>query len=197
MWLPRAVAILAAGIVLSACGGDNNRPSPTPSPAVPATSLPTDATGLFSLSSGAFDSNAEIPAAFTCEGADVSPELTWNDSIGLAESFAVIMNDPDAQGGEFTHWLIYDLPESTWNLAEGVGDAEYFAVGGLQGRNDFGRVGYDGPCPPDGPEHRYDFQLFALDEVLGIEPGAVRDQLLTAMTGHILATTTLTGTYQR
>ncbi len=152
----------------------------------------------FSLSSDAFAADQEIPPRFTCDGDDTSPALSWGDPPQGTQSFALIMDDPDAPVGVFTHWVIYNMGSGARGLPEGVEKTERPANGaaGFQGRNDFGRTGYGGPCPPSG-RHHYRFQLYALDGLIDLSPGASKQQLLDALTGHILATTTLTGTYQR
>ena len=107
------------------------------------------------------------------------------------------MDDPDAPGGVFTHWLLFNIPPDSRELPEAVPAQAELASGALQGKTDFGRTGYGGPCPPPGRPHRYQFTLYALDQPLDLEGGASKKQLLSAMEGHILAQGQLTGTYQR
>lgn len=147
------------------------------------------------VSSAAFREGAAIPRKHTCDGADVSPPLSWSGAPAAARSFALLCDDPDAPGGNWCHWVFYDLPPGTHALPEGVpqGDA---AAGGRQGTSDFQKVGYNGPCPPGGT-HRYRFHVYALDRVLGIAPRATRAQLLRAMRGHVLADGVLEGRYRR
>jgi len=107
------------------------------------------------------------------------------------------MDDPDAPGGVFTHWLIFNMPADHRELSEALPAQDRLASGAIQGRNDFGRNGYGGPCPPPGKQHRYQFTIYALDRMLDLAPGASKQQLLAAMQGHILAQDRLIGTYQR
>jgi Raf kinase inhibitor-like YbhB/YbcL family protein len=135
-----------------------------------------------------------IPARFTCNGAGLSPQLAWSaPPVGTA-SLALIVTDPDAPGGSFVHWVLYDLPAGTLALAEGL---PQLPEGARQGRNDFGDLGYGGPCPPHGPAHHYHFTLYALDKKLNLPAGATRAQVEAAMQGHILASGELIGLFQR
>lgn len=149
------------------------------------------------VSSSAFQEGDKIPAKYTCEGQDVSPPLAWSEPPAGTRSLALIVDDPDAPGGVFTHWLLFNIPPDSRELPEAVPTQAELASGALQGKTDFGRTGYGGPCPPPGHPHRYQFTLYALDQPLDLEGGASKKQLLSAMEGHILAQGQLTGTYQR
>ena len=149
------------------------------------------------VSSSAFQEGSKIPARYTCEGQDVSPVLTWDEPPAEAQSFALIMDDPDAPVGVFTHWVLFNLPLDSRGLPEAVPIQPQLPEGSLQGKNDFGRIGYGGPCPPPGRPHRYQFTLYALDQTLDLKAGASKKQVIDAMQGHILAQGRLTGTYQR
>ncbi len=149
------------------------------------------------VSSSAFQEGDKIPAKYTCEGQDVSPSLAWSEPPAGTRSLALIVDDPDAPGGVFTHWLLFNIPPDSRELPEAVPTQAELASGALQGKTDFGRTGYGGPCPPPGRPHRYQFTLYALDQPLDLEGGASKKQLLSAMEGHILAQGQLTGTYQR
>ncbi|MFQ5861329.1 MAG: YbhB/YbcL family Raf kinase inhibitor-like protein [Dehalococcoidia bacterium] len=151
----------------------------------------------FSLWSEAFDVGKAIPRRYTCDGEDTSPALSWSEAPEGTRAFALIVDDPDAPVGVFTHWVLFNLPTSTQGLPEGVSKMERLDSGALQGRNDFGRVGYGGPCPPPGHTHRYRFGLYALDAPLDLEPGATKQQVLDAMRGHVLGDAQLVGTYRR
>lgn len=153
--------------------------------------------GKLRLATNAFKVGGEIPKKFTCEGEDVSPALTWNEPPQGAQSFALIADDPDAPGGTFTHWLVYDLPAGLRRLPEGVQKGGEIQGGGRQGMNDFPKTGYAGPCPPPGKPHRYFFRLYALDEKMNLRPEAVRQELEQAMRGHILAQSEIMGKYRR
>jgi len=149
------------------------------------------------LKSSAFQSGATIPRKHTCDADDVSPRLSWSNVPAGAKTFSLIVDDPDAPGGTWVHWVIYDLPADAKELAEAVSKTETLANGGKQGLNDFRRVGYGGPCPPAGKPHRYFFKLYALDASTNLNPRATKQQLLAAMKGHILGEAELIGRYKR
>jgi hypothetical protein len=147
------------------------------------------------LTSTSFQEGSRIPAKFTCNGAGISPQLTWSAPPAGTVSFALIVTDPDAPRGTFVHWVLYDLPAETRALPEGL--PRQLADGGRQGRNDFGDLGYGGPCPPPGSPHHYIFTLYALDAKLNLPVGATRAQVEAALQGHILAQGELVGLYNR
>ena len=149
------------------------------------------------ISSPAFSAGEAIPRKFTCDGPDVSPRLKWNEPPAKTKSFALIMDDPDAPAGTWVHWVLYDLPAGTGELPEGVGKQEQLSSGAWQGRNDFGKIGYGGPCPPAGKAHRYFFKLYALDTKLNLKSGATKADLERAMKAHVLAHAELIGRYGR
>ncbi len=149
------------------------------------------------LTSTACSYGGEIPKKFTCDGPDVSPPLEWPEAPPGTQSFALIVDDPDAPVGTWVHWVLYELPSTTRALPENVPKQESLADGSRQGRNDFRRIGYGGPCPPAGPAHRYFFKLYALDAKLGLKPGASKAELEAAMKGHILLQGELMGKYKR
>ena len=150
-----------------------------------------------SLSSPAFEEGDRIPTKYTCEGQDVSPPLAWIEPPAESQSFVLIVDDPDAPVGVFTHWVLFNLPPDTRELSEAIPAQDQLTSGALQGKNDFGRIGYGGPCSPPGRAHRYRFTLYVLDQPLDLKAGASKKQVLDAMEGHILAQGQLTGTYQR
>lgn len=145
------------------------------------------------LHSPAFENEAAIPAKYTCEGDNISPQLQWQGAPEQVRSYALIVDDPDAPVGTFTHWVLFDIPATVTGLPENS------TREGVSGLNDFNKSGYGGPCPPSGDKpHRYFFRLHALDaERLGLSQGASRKQVEDAMKGHVVATTELMGTYQR
>jgi hypothetical protein len=147
--------------------------------------------------SSVFQEGERIPAKYTCEGEDISPPLTWGEVPAGTKSFALIVDDPDAPGGVFTHWVLFNLPATSRELPEAVPTQPQLPNGALQGKNDFGKIGYGGPCPPPGSPHRYRFNLYALDQPLELKAGATKKQVLEAIQGHILAQAQLTGIYQR
>ena len=150
-----------------------------------------------SISSPVFQEGEGIPAKYSCEGQDISPPLAWGEPPAGTNSFALIVDDPDAPGRVFTHWVLFNLPADSRELPEAVPNQPQFSSGALQGKNDFDKTGYGGPCPPPGHPHRYQFTLYALDQLLDLKSGASKQQVLEAMQGHILGHGQLTGTYQR
>jgi Raf kinase inhibitor-like YbhB/YbcL family protein len=149
------------------------------------------------LKSPDFAAGSTIPKQFTCEGADISPALAWNAPPLATQSFALIADDPDAPVGTWVHWVIFNLPANLRNLSQNFPKSEQSADGSLQGRNDFGKIGYGGPCPPSGKPHRYFFKLYALDAKLNLKPGVFKKDLERAMQGHILAQGEYMGRYSR
>ena len=149
------------------------------------------------LKTSAFEPGGDISAKFTCDGSDTSPALGWNTPPEGTQSFALVVEDPDAPGRTWVHWVLYDLPATERHLPEGVAPEGKLPSGARQGRNDFGRIGYGGPCPPPGPAHRYYFKLYALDTRPELKPGTTRAQLDRSMRGHILAQANLMGRYRR
>src|SRR3954454_14452988 len=143
------------------------------------------------LSSPAFKPGELIPSKFSCDDENWSPPLEWEDVPPPAKSLALIVDDPDAPSGLFVHWVIFDISPGNHGLNEGTG-----ATGTTQGTNGFGDIGYGGPCPPNGT-HRYYFHLYALDAMLHLPSGVSRQELDSAMQGHILAETELMGRYAR
>ncbi len=151
----------------------------------------------FTISSPSFQNGAQIPKKFACDGEDISPELQWTPPAAGTKSLALIVDDPDAPVGTWTHWVLYDLPPQTTSLSENVKKQEHLPTGAIQGRNDFRKIGYGGPCPPAGKAHRYFFKLYALDKKLDLKPGASKQEVERGMQGHILAQAELMGKYQR
>jgi Raf kinase inhibitor-like YbhB/YbcL family protein len=142
------------------------------------------------ITSSAFQQGANIPSKFSCDGANTSPPFQISDVPSEAKSLILIVDDPDAPSGLFTHWAVWNISPQTSTIAEGG------TPKGVQGANDFGRSGYGGPCPPSGT-HRYYFKIFALDRELDLPFGAKRSQLEAAMKGHVIAQGELMGRYSR
>ena len=149
------------------------------------------------LTSSAFENNAPIPRKYTGEGADCSPPLTWTNAPDGTKSFALICDDPDAPGGMWVHWVLFNLPADTTSLSENVPTDPALDNGAVQGTTDFGRAGYGGPMPPPGKAHHYYFKLYALDAELTLASDATKSDVVAAMKDHILAQAQLMGTYQR
>jgi Raf kinase inhibitor-like YbhB/YbcL family protein len=145
----------------------------------------------FAIESSAFEHAQALPNRYTCDGEDLSPPLRWTDVPEEARSLALVVDDPDAPSGVFTHWVAWGLDPGS----DGLGDGE---AAPSEGRNDFGTVGYRGPCPPPGHgRHRYVFRLYALDGEIELASGAGKGELEQAMEGHVLTTAELVGTYER
>jgi hypothetical protein len=146
--------------------------------------------------SPAFEPAKPIPGKYTCDGRDISPPLRWGGVPEGAQTLVLICDDPDAPMGTWVHWVVYDIPPSVDSLAENVPKSDTIPCGGRQGKTDFGRVGYGGPCPPGGT-HRYFFKIYALDTVLNLPPGKTKNDIEQAMKGHVIAQGELFGTYAR
>ena len=144
-----------------------------------------------SITSAAFKAGEKIPRIYTCDDQNVSPPLDWTGVPTDTASLALIMDDPDAPAGTWVHWVLFNLPAGTSQLAQGKNG------GGTEGKNDFNKIGYGGPCPPRGSTHRYYIKLYALDKSLDLKAGATKAQLESAMKGHILAQGQLIGVYGR
>jgi Raf kinase inhibitor-like YbhB/YbcL family protein len=176
-------AIEALLLLSAACGGCRSGHPSAPPGVTPAT---------LSVTSKAFEPDGAIPIDCTCDGVDRSPALAWSAPPEGTRSLAIVVDDPDAAGGQFTHWLAYDIPPATVALLEGVDPT---TLGADEGTNSFGRAGYGGPCPPRLEMHRYVFHVFALDAPPGVRSGATRDAVDAAMSGHVLGEGALVGTF--
>jgi hypothetical protein len=149
------------------------------------------------MKSTAFKEGELIAKKFSCDGKDISPALEWNAPPAGTKSMALICDDQDAPMGTWVHWVIFNISPEKQGLPEAV-PPDKFVYGKIkQGKNDFGKMGYGGPCPPPGPAHRYFFKLYALDTELALEPGATKAQVMKAMEGYILAEGQLMGMYKR
>lgn len=148
------------------------------------------------ITSPAFKEGGMIPKKYSCDGEDISPPLRWENIPENTKSIALISDDPDAPVGTWIHWVIYNIPPETSELGENIPTDNVLNDGTIQGKNDWDRIGYGGPCPPGGT-HRYFFKIYALDSVLELKPGATKNELLGAMQGHILAEGQLMGKYKR
>jgi Raf kinase inhibitor-like YbhB/YbcL family protein len=144
----------------------------------------------FSITSTAFATGAAIPPRYTCDGDDAIPPLAWSGAPASTRTFALIMDDPDAPGGTYVHWVLFNLPATAAALPESE-------ASGVQGKTNSGRTEYGGPCPPPGKPHRYYFKLYALDGPLSLRSGATKADVERAMEGHVLASAQLMGTYAR
>ena len=151
----------------------------------------------FTLRSAAFAQGAPIPRQHSCDGPNLSPPLDWQEPPPGTKGFALICEDPDAPSGTFVHWVLYGIPRELLKLPEGVPSKPKLQDGSTHGKNDFGRMGYGGPCPPPGKPHRYFLRLYALDAKLELNPGLSRFACLKAMEGHVLGKAEYMGTYAR
>ncbi len=195
---------IALVLILSACScleefltneGESAPAQATVQPADESGVGEETATMALVLTSPAFEQGVAIPRQYTCQGEDISPALAWTGAPSGTQSFALIMDDPDAPRETWVHWVVFNLPaEQTGLPAAVVPDADL--GGGIQGRNSWRANGYGGPCPPSGT-HRYFFTLYALDTVLSLDESATKADVLAAMQGHILAEAQLMGTYQQ
>lgn len=180
--LPFVLVVLGA-LLSSGCGGKRDQPDPGAG------------AKKIELTSAAFGAGETIPKQYTVDGKNISPPLKWDDPPAGTKSFALVCEDPDAPGGTFTHWVLFNLPPERRSLEEGIPAKETLPDGSRQGKNDVGHLGYGGPGPPPGTPHRYVFKLYALDTLLDLAAGATREQLLTAVRGHVLAEGELLGKY--
>jgi Raf kinase inhibitor-like YbhB/YbcL family protein len=147
------------------------------------------------ITSGVFHEGDHIPDRYACKGVNVSPPIEWEDVSGTV-TYAIICEDPDAPSGDWTHWVLFNLPSDTTSLPECIMEREELDNGAKQGLNDFGTVGYRGPCPSDGT-HRYYYRVYALDTEINLPAKISKQDLLTAMDGHIIDEDNLMGRYNR
>jgi Raf kinase inhibitor-like YbhB/YbcL family protein len=179
-----SAALAAACLAVAGCGGGEEKTADPGELAVPGKEV-----AVLSLTSTAFEDGGTIPVRHTCDGDDVSPPLAWTGLPDGTRSLALLVDDPDAPGGTFTHWLAWDI-DPAGELAEGAAPPG-------EGANGFGSRGYRGPCPPKGGPHRYVFRLYALDAPLAVDAGADKASFQDAVAGHLLGVGELTGTYGR
>ena len=149
------------------------------------------------LTSAGFRAGARIPADYACTGKNESPPLSWQGVPDGTRSIAVVCEDPDAHSGNFVHWILYNIPPGTKELAPGIPKKPVLPNGSAHGLNDFGKMEYGGPCPPPGKPHRYIFRLYALDTLLHLRAPVTRKSIGAAMQGHIIGQGELMGTFGR
>ena len=190
--IARILLLLALLLLAPFLAGCRDSSSPAPSSGVASART----SSAIRLSSDSVASGT-VPKEFTCDGADQSPQLRWTAAPADTKSFVLTVTDPDAPGGTFTHWILYDLPTNASTLPAGMPMQAQLPDGSRQGRNDFGKIGYGGPCPPRGSTHRYFFDLFALDITLDVPVAATRAQVEDAMNTHVLARAKLMARYSR
>jgi Raf kinase inhibitor-like YbhB/YbcL family protein len=152
---------------------------------------------MFQLKSNAFTAEGNIPPRFTCEGANISPDLSWSGAPEGTKTLALVLHDPDApRSGGYTHWVVFNIPATVNHVPENTSKNANLPGGGVQGRNDAGDTGYTGPCPPSGT-HRYYFHLYAVDRELQLDSGATKERLEDAIRGHILGQAEFMGKYKK
>ena len=189
----QSLALVAIAALASALTVAGRASSPIPS----SLARPGGNPVAFAISSPSFSNGGDIAKKFTCDGADVSPQLTWSDPPAGTKSLALLADDPDAPVGNWNHWVLWNLPAESRELGENVAKTGQLPDGSRQGPNDFRKTGYNGPCPPPGKPHRYYFKIFALDAKLDLKGSAGKRELEAAMKGHILAQAEWMGRYGR
>jgi len=185
---PRWAWIALTSLIILSCGCTLSKVTPT---GEPGTMM------AIQISSTAFDNAGDIPQAYTCDGKNLSPPLAWRGVPEEAQSLALIVDDPDAPGKAWVHWVLYDLSPGLSDLPEGLAIGAELPGVGIQGQNDFNQLGYGGPCPPRGTPHHYYFTLYALDQMLNLPSGVTKADLENAMKGHLIAQGQLIGKYGR
>jgi Raf kinase inhibitor-like YbhB/YbcL family protein len=148
------------------------------------------------ITSPAFGSLSAIPKKYTCDGPDISPPIAWSGVPEKTKSMVLICDDPDAPAGDWVHWVCYDIPPQVGAMIEDIPKTDTLSCGGKQGKNDFGRIGWGGPCPPSGT-HRYFFKVYCLDIALNLSAGKTKKEIEKAMKGHVIDKGELTGVYSR
>jgi len=196
MVLISMLVLVGACSTRSAAGGQAVGPDATGDRKALGSAASAGESSSFVLSSSAFQDGEAIPSRYTCDGNDRSPPLAWAGIPPDAASLALIVEDPDAPGGTWFHWVVYGLQPEMPGLTDGIGGSSELAGFGVSGVNSWGEQRYGGPCPPSGLHH-YRFSIYALDGALGEPAGMTASELRAAINGHVLAEAYLTGTYSR
>jgi Raf kinase inhibitor-like YbhB/YbcL family protein len=198
----RRPVILAVFIIIVVIAGGCTASAPS-SPVSPAPSQPagpqvssTAPHGAFTIRAASLSPGSVLPDVYTCKGASESPEVTWDSVPAGTKSLALILDDPDAPDGRFTHWLVFNIPPDSSGLTRAQPNAKVLSNGAQQGQNSGGSRGYYPPCPPIGTTHRYVFRLYAVDMDI-TQPTADRESIDWALTGHTIAQTEFTTTFRR
>lgn len=187
--LSRLLTVLVS-LAISGCG---TGPQPLP-PEPPARQSPGK-TNEIKVTSVAFKEGQPIPRQYTCDGINISPPLEWSGVPKTAKTIAIIVDDPDAPARTWVHWVLYNLSAENIGFVENMPTTENLKAGGFQGKNDFGKIGYGGPCPPSG-SHRYFFKVYALDTELPLKAGATKAEVEKAIEGHVVSQGQLMGVYR-
>lgn len=188
----RGLVLTCGALLLAGCG----RPAPTVDRVPAPPPAKEESAGSFKLTSPAFAPGAALPARHALKAGNVSPPLAWTDPPAGTRAFALLVVDPDAPAGDWVHWVLLNLPATARSLPAGVSQEAKLPDGSLNGQNDFGHLGWDGPSPPSGT-HRYHFQLLALAEPLALGSGATRADVRRASAGHVVGEAELVGTYAK
>ena len=190
--------IIIWGVLAGGCMSSFPSSPVSPAPSQPAGQGASSAAphGAFSIQAASLSPGSVLPDVYTCKGASESPEVTWDGVPAGTKSLALILDDPDAPGGRFTHWLVFNIPPDTRGFARAQPNAKVLANGAQQGANSAGSRGYYPPCPPIGTTHRYVFRLYAVDMDI-TQPTADRESIDWALTGHTIAKTEFTTTFRR
>ncbi len=193
-WLTHGVTVFS---ILLFLGVGCNQTITSPKPySVNFPALQSTRSSNMFVTSSAFKSNENIPSRYTCDGEDISPPLAWGDVPEGVESFVLIVDDPDAPAGTWTHWTVWNIPASVREILENVRPEVIKTMGAVEGVTSFGKTGWGGPCPPSGV-HRYFFKLYALDTTLSLSPQTSVQELARALDGHVVASVQMIGKYQR
>jgi len=195
--MQRRLATITIAIAVLSFAVMSFRLATDPSNSFPLFLIEAEAAMSLTISSRSFSNGGNIAQKFTCDAADVSPQLNWSEPPPGTETFALLVDDPDAPVGNWNHWAMWNIPATARGLAEGIRKDAELSDGSRQGQNDFRKTGYNGPCPPPGKPHRYYFKLYALDTNLGLKPGATKKEVEAAMKGHVLAQAEWMGKYGR
>jgi Raf kinase inhibitor-like YbhB/YbcL family protein len=202
-WFMPAAVILSALVILGGCTSTTSSSIPQSTPGTPqpvqSDQQPVQLavpSGMLILSVASLSPGSVLPDVYTCKGASKSPEVSWSNIPAGAKSLVLILDDPDAPAGTFTHWLVYNIPPGSGDLAQGQPYVKVLANDAQQGESSTGSRGYFPPCPPIGSQHRYIFHLYAADINLAL-PTADRAAIDQALNGHILAKTEFTTTFKR
>ncbi|MCZ7536590.1 MAG: YbhB/YbcL family Raf kinase inhibitor-like protein [Acidimicrobiia bacterium] len=183
--------LAGAGVLIALLAGCGGGGSTEPAPTAAGSTRPPGGAGGLAISSRAFGDGEPIPERYTCDGDDLSPPLSWSGAPGGTAQLALVVDDPDAPGGTFTHWVVWGIDPADGDLGAGEVPA-----GAVQGTSDFGETAYGGPCPPSGTHH-YRFELLALSAGPSVEAGVGAEELRGAVEGKIVGGAVLTGTYGR
>jgi Raf kinase inhibitor-like YbhB/YbcL family protein len=185
------------GLILGSCNRGTSTAEDTDDQKGATDELPV--LNTMTLTGSGFDPSGVLPTKYTCDGDGSSPALSWDAPPDAARSLVLLVHDPDASpapGKAFVHWVLYGLPPTVRQLPEKLPAQPFLTIGGMQGKNDFGKYGYGGACPPSGTHH-YLFRLYALDKFLDLPPGTGQGEVIAAMKGHIVAGAALTEQYSR